>query len=177
MIQPVLLGGLFIGVLSALPIINIANCCCLWITGGGALSGYLAQQGDLASGSSRRLLTPGRGALLGFAAGMVGAFVWLVATLVLDVVVAPLQERMIAEMVRSATDMPPDVRAWLESMADRASAPFRIAAGLMFQILAGGIFATLGGVLAAVYFRRDVPPALGGDLVVPPLPPPLPPGA
>jgi len=173
-IQPVLLGGLFIGVLSALPIINIANCCCLWITGGGVLAGYLAQQNEGPSGLSRKPLTPGRGALLGFAAGMVGAFVWLVAMLALDVVVAPLQERMVAEMVRSATDMPPEVRAWLELLADRASSPFRMVAGLMFQLLAGAIFATLGGLLAAVFFRRNVAPALGGDAIVPP---PLPPEA
>ena len=34
--QPALYGGLFIGVLSALPIINIGNCCCLWVTAGGS---------------------------------------------------------------------------------------------------------------------------------------------
>ena len=34
MIQPVLLGGLFLGVLSALPIISAGNCCCLWTLGG-----------------------------------------------------------------------------------------------------------------------------------------------
>ena len=168
MIQPALLGGLFIGVLSALPIISIANCCCLWIAGGGVLAGYLAQQ------DSARPLTPGRGALLGFTAGMVGAFVWLVTTLVLDVVVAPLQERIVAEMVRNATDMPPEVRAWLELLADRASSPFRMVAGLMFQLLAGAIFATLGGLLAPVFLRRSVAPALDRESTVPP---PLPPEA
>ena len=36
--QPALLGGLFIGVLSSLPVVSTANiCCCLWvIVGGGA---------------------------------------------------------------------------------------------------------------------------------------------
>jgi len=42
--QPALFGGLFIGVLSALPIINIGNCCCLWVIGGGVLATYLMQQ-------------------------------------------------------------------------------------------------------------------------------------
>ena len=40
--MPALLGGLFIGVLSALPIVGICNCCCLWIVGGGVLAAYLA---------------------------------------------------------------------------------------------------------------------------------------
>ena len=37
-LQPALFGGLFIGVLSALPLINIGNCCCLWVIGGGTNS-------------------------------------------------------------------------------------------------------------------------------------------
>ena len=44
-LQPALLGGVTIGVLSALPVINLANCCCAWILFGGALSAYLMQQG------------------------------------------------------------------------------------------------------------------------------------
>ena len=44
-LQPAFFGGLFIGVLSALPIINIGNCCCcLWVIGGGVLAAYLMQQ-------------------------------------------------------------------------------------------------------------------------------------
>ena len=42
--QPALLGGVFIGVLSALPYINAANCCCLWVIAGGVLVVYLQQQ-------------------------------------------------------------------------------------------------------------------------------------
>ncbi len=42
--QPALLGGLFIGVLSSLPVIGIANCCCLWVILGGMLTVYLEQQ-------------------------------------------------------------------------------------------------------------------------------------
>ena len=45
--QPALLGALFIGILSALPGVNIANCCCLWVLSGGALVVYLQQQRTL----------------------------------------------------------------------------------------------------------------------------------
>ena len=40
-LQPALYGGLFIGVLSALPLINIGNCCCLWVIGGGVYDGAI----------------------------------------------------------------------------------------------------------------------------------------
>ena len=63
MTQAALLGGLFIGVLSALPIINLANCCCLWIVGGGAIAAYLAQQqhpGPFGLTAGARVGFPGR---------------------------------------------------------------------------------------------------------------------
>src|ERR1041384_5885287 len=43
--QPALLGGLFIGILSSLPIVSGLNlCCCLWVVVGGLLTTYLRQQ-------------------------------------------------------------------------------------------------------------------------------------
>ncbi len=60
-LQPALVGGLFIGVLSALPIVNTANCCCcLWVISGGVLAAYLRQQ------SSPVRDHVGRGRLHGF---------------------------------------------------------------------------------------------------------------
>ena len=76
MLQPALFGGLFIGVLSALPVIQAGNCCCLWFTGGGVLAAYLAHQQD-----PRASIGLGRGALAGLLAGIAGAFVWLIVKL------------------------------------------------------------------------------------------------
>lgn len=166
MIQSALLGGLFIGILSALPIIHIANCCCLWITSGGFLAGYLAQQND------PRPLTRGQGALAGLLAGIVGAFVWLIVASALDAFIAPFQERFIAAVLQNADDMPAEARDWLELMGNRASTPFRLAAGFVFQLMASFVFATLGGLLAAVFFAKRVPPPpTPGDMVPPLLPP------
>jgi hypothetical protein len=164
--QSILLGGLFIGVLSALPIINVANCCCLWIVGGGLLAAYLEQQ------NQQRSLPVARGALLGLGAGVVGAFIWLFASLALDSVVAPLQQRMVEAMLRGADQMPPDARAMLESIGDRASTPFRFIVGFVFVLFAGMVFSTIGGAVGAAFFKRDTPPPLGGET---PDPPPLPP--
>lgn len=166
MTQAALLGGLFIGILSALPIINIANCCCLWITGGGLIAAYLTQQPGAPP------LTTRRGALAGLLAGVVGAFVWLIAASALDVIVAPLQERMVAQVLQNADDYPPAVRQWLETVGNGASTPFRIAAGFVFQLFAGLVFAPVGGAIAGAWFRKPLPPSAPQDDV---LPPPLPP--
>jgi len=162
-LQAPLLGGLFIGILSALPVVSWGNCCCLWIVGGGVLAAYLDQQRD------QRPISAGRGAFAGFLAGIIGAFVWLVFSLGLDVVLAPIRERLAGELMRMARDMPPDARAALESIG--ASSPLGFAFDFLVLLCAGAIFSTLGGVLGAAFFRNDVPPALGGPIEPPPLPP------
>ena len=167
MLQASVLGGLFIGVLSALPIVNVANCCCVWVVGGGVLAAYLQQQDE------GRTLPIASGAGVGLIAGVVGAFVWLFVSIPLSFVMGPLQERMVQEMLRTATDMPPNVRQILEGVGDRASSPFQYVFGFLFHLLAGLIFATAGGAIGAAFFKRDVPPAVGGQPTPPPLPPQL----
>jgi hypothetical protein len=160
--QAVLLGGLFIGVLSALPIINLANCCCLWILGGGAIAAYLAQQQH-----------PGPfglmdGARVGFRAGIFGAVIWLFASTVVDLLVAPLQQSAADLMLRSATDIPPEVREWLENIGNSASLPARMIIGFFFQLFIAAPFAALGGLLgAAVFGRPAAPPSMQPPTSIP----------
>ena len=165
MVQPVLLSGLLIGALSALPIVSMANaCCCLWIVGGGMLAAYLQQQNE-----GGRSLPVSRGAVVGLAAGVTGAFVWLLISIPLSFVMGPLQERMAQEMLQRATDMPPGVRGVLEGVAAGGGSPLQYVVGFLFHLFAGLIFATAGGAIGAAFFKRDVPPAVGGQ------PPPIPP--
>ena len=152
MTQAVLLGGLFIGVLSALPIVNLANCCCLWILGGGAIAAYLAQQEH-----------PGPfglmdGARVGFRAGIFGAVIWLFASTVVDLMLAPLQQSAADFMLRTATDIPPEVRTWLEDLDNTASLPARMIIGFFFQLFVAAPFAALGGLLGAAMFGRSAEP-------------------
>jgi hypothetical protein len=171
MLRPAALGGLFIGVLSALPIIGAANCCCcLWIVSGGALAAWVAGQNQPVS------VTPGEGALLGGSAGLIGALIWVPIALVLDMLMAPLQQAVIGSILNNARDMPPEARDALQGLS-QGSSPFRYLIGFVFQFFAGGIFGAIGGVLAAMFFRKDIPPALGGSYVAPvPVgtPPPVP---
>jgi hypothetical protein len=160
-LQPALLGGLFIGVLSALPIVNVANCCCLWIVSGGMLAAYLARDDRL------QRLTIGQGALVGLGAGVIGSVVWVFASIAVNLVVAPLQQRMAVEVLRRAGDMPPEVREWFDLMATRSGSVIGYFFGFAFHLVAGALFGALGGVLGAELFRRDAPPALGGPPAVP----------
>jgi hypothetical protein len=38
------------------------------------------------------------------------------------------------------------------------------------MLICGSILATIGGMIGAAYFRKDIPPALGGPIHPPPLP-------
>jgi len=141
----VLLGGLFIGVLSALPLISAGNCCCLWIISGGVIAAYFAEQED------PRPLGLLDGARVGFRAGLFGALVWLLASMAINRVVAPLQGDTADLMLRNATDMPPEVRGWLESIGNNAGAA-AVAGGFLFQLFIAAPFAALGGLLGAALF-------------------------
>jgi hypothetical protein len=159
------LGGLFIGVLSALPIVGAANCCCcLWVVSGGALAAYLQVQQE------NRTLTGGEGAAVGALAGVIGAFVWLPIVVMVAVVMGPLQQAFLEQMARNAQDMPPEAREILESIGG-GSNPASYVVLFVLQLFMGTLVAALGGVLAAAYFKKEVPPAMGGNWV-PPLPPP-----
>jgi hypothetical protein len=110
-IRSAALGGLFIGVLSALPVVGAANCCCcLWIVSGGGLAAYLEAQ------QRNRTLTGGEGAAVGALAGVIGALVWLPIVAIVALVLGPFQEAILEEIVRNARDMRPEAREILENM-------------------------------------------------------------
>ncbi|HZI81372.1 MAG TPA: hypothetical protein VFD69_17750 [Vicinamibacterales bacterium] len=164
MIRSASLGGLFIGVLSALPIVGAANCCCcLWVVSGGALAAYLQVQQE------NRTLTGGEGAAVGALAGVIGAFVWLPLVVMIAVVMGPLQQAFLEELARNARDISPEAREILESIGGSRN-PASYVVLFILQLVMGTLFAALGGVLSATYFKKEVPPALGGDWT-PPLPP------
>ena len=108
-LQPALLGGLFIGVLSALPIISVGNClCCMWVIGGGVVAAYLLQQNQAGPISSSD------GAIAGLLAGLVGALVSLVISIPIGLIFGPMQAEMMQRVMSSAGELPPELKPMLE---------------------------------------------------------------
>ena len=154
------------GVLSALPIVNIGNaCCCLWVITGGVVAAYLLQQNDAAP------ITPGDGALVGLFAGLIGAFATFLISIPIDLLLGPFEREMSQRVIDMAGTMPPEVREMLQNMqAERGGVG--IGGMIVFRVLAlfvmlclGAVFSTIGGLLGAVIFRKRLPP---GTLEVPP---------
>jgi ABC-type phosphate transport system permease subunit len=159
-LQPALLGGVTIGVLSALPVINLANCCCAWILFGGALSAYLMQQ------NHPEPIQAGDGAIAGLLAGVVGAFVWVIVSVPISVAMAPFQSEMAGRMMRDAADMAPELRGLLESISGAPAIGIGLIFGFFVMLVVSTLFGMLGGLFGALMFRKNQPPVA---------PPPIPP--
>src|SRR5580765_3925148 len=103
-LQPAVIGGVVIGVLSALPLISACNCCCcMWIIGGGAVAAYLLQQHQVTP------ITVGDGAVVGAMAGLIGAVVHLAVSIPVQVVAGPIQMRMMQRLMERAAAENPDL--------------------------------------------------------------------
>ena len=90
-LQPAILGGVFIGVLSALPIISAGNfCCCLWVLSGGALAAYLLQQNQSSP------VDAGDGAIVGLLAGLIGAVVHTLLSIPIVLFFGPMQAQFMS---------------------------------------------------------------------------------
>ncbi|HJT67046.1 MAG TPA: hypothetical protein VJ749_11365 [Pyrinomonadaceae bacterium] len=141
-LKPALLGGLIVGVLSALPFIS--TCCCIWAIGGGLVAGMLYIK------SSPTQVLPGDGAIVGALSGIVGAVIYLLLGL-------PIA------FLRGTADV--------ESQLARSGVhlPFTGTVLLLVGGLVGAlsllVLATLGGILAVPIFEKR---KAGG----PPAPPP-----
>ena len=158
---PALLGGLFIGVLSSLPYIKGGNiCCCLWVVSGGALAAWLMQQ------NTPRPITVGEGALVGLLSGLAGTFVWI-ALAILGMLLFSTTPFDMADFQRAMSegrDVPPEAREALENLSP---AVMLVVGGVIWAVVSM-VFATIGGLLGALLFRRKGGPTAGLPTAPPP---------
>ena len=162
-LQPALWAGLFIGVLSALPLVNVGNCCCcLWVVAGGVLATYLRQQ------STPFEITAAEGALVGLLAGVIGGVIGGLLSIPVEMMMGPLQRQLLERILSSNPDMPAEMRDMFDNMAvGPAAAAFRV----VMMIVLGAIFGMLGGLLGVAIFKKSPPPPPPGTIeVLPPQP-------
>src|SRR4029453_16251654 len=120
--------------LSALPIISAGNCCCLWLVTGGAVAAYVLQQNQEAP------ITPGDGAFAGFLAGIVGAFIYLLLSIPITILMAPMMRVMMERIISNAGNMPPEFRQYVGPYMGGA---FQVLFGFVIILVFGAIFSTL----------------------------------
>ncbi len=160
-LQPALLGGLLIGVLSALPLVSAGNCCCcLWVVTGGALAAYLRQQ------NMPVMISASEGALVGLLAGLIGGVATTILSIPMEMMTGPFQRQIMERILSGNPDFPPEMRDMLERAGTGAG---MTAIKLVTNVVTGVIFGLLGGLLGAAIFKKTPPPPPAGTMEV--LPP------
>jgi hypothetical protein len=155
MLQPALLGGLVMGLLSGLPFISAGNCvCCLWVVLGGAVGAYVLQQRRDAP------ITAADGAIVGLLSGVFGSLVYLVVSIPITLLMSPFQQQLFDQVINNG-DLPPEVERFLSTGMTGVLA---IVMGFFAMLAAGVVFSTIGGVIGALIFKKSQP-------VAPPPPP------
>ena len=141
-LKPALLGGLIVGVLSAIPFINY--CCCIWGLGGGPLAPFLYIK------DSPTPVKMGDGAMVGAIARVVGGIIYLVIGLPIAIFfgMAAMEEGL----ARSGVHLP------------FSGVLLMIVSGILGAIILA-VLSTLGGVIGVAIFEKRK-----GDGAVPPPP-------
>jgi len=149
-LRPAIVGGLFLGVLSTLPLVNFG--CCLWTVLGGARATLLVNKQRPGG------LKYGDGALAGVSSSLVG-------TIVSALINIPLQKAMYTEaavpqMRQQFTewamkfDLPPDFLKQMEPMLTPGFSLPRLVAWVISFSIVGGLFAMIGGILTVALLNR-----------------------
>jgi len=153
MLKPALIGGVSLGVLSALPIIGMFNClCCAWVIAGGVLAARLYVK------DSPEVVTLGRGALLGLFTGLIGSIVSLIFSIPLNFLVRSggmnVMEQ-IRERMNTMPNIPPETRALFDSLATRSDLNMLLMIfGAIFTLIIFCIFAMLGSTIGVAIFEK-----------------------
>lgn len=152
-LQPAVLAGLFIGVLSALPVISAGNClCCLWVVCGGMLAAYLLQQNQALP------IEAADAALTGVLAGIIGAVVASLLAIPIQMLMGPLSADFFRRIADQASDAPPELRHMLEQLGHGGLGVAAVLVGLFFNLVLFSVFGVLGGLLGHAVFRKSSPP-------------------
>ena len=154
---PILIGGVFLGVTSALPILEFFNCaCCMLVIGGGLLASFLYLR-DYPPHLPP--LTYGNGATLGLWTGVVGGVVWTVVGIPLAYI-KMLRGVGVEDMERFLSD--PNIPLAIRDILETLISPGELSLGLILvsvfrYFLISLIFAPLGGILGVALFQKKPP--------------------
>ena len=145
-LKPAIIGGVVIGLLSIIPIVNLGNvCCCLWAILGGLLATYLYVKNSAVPAS------PGDGAILGAMAGAVGAVIIVIIGIPISIVAGGITRALLLSIMESANPSQAEmVRAQMEAGESIAGA---IVNGIILAVLVV-IFSTIGGLIGVPVFEK-----------------------
>ncbi len=150
-LYPGLLAGGVIGLLSSLPFVNLANCCCVWIFGGGVLASYLYQH------NQDEPMTVSDALAVGALAAVAGSLLGLVVSIPIHYITAPIMQRFVLQILESSQDVPAELRELLENVSLSGAG---LVLGFLFSLVLYLFFVPAGALVGALIFQKKpiVPP-------------------
>ena len=150
MFKPAAIGGILLGVLSAIPAFSCV--CCVWIIGGGILAAYLLVK------ESAEVVTLGQGVILGLFAGIIGTVVFALFQIPL-LLMSPDTGAEVAKQVESLMGqwpgIPQESREQFSKLASEEGFIYILYTSSVFvQLIAGCVLAMLGGALGVAIFEK-----------------------
>ena len=143
-IKPALIGGVILGILSALPAVN--TCCCIWALVGGIIAANIYIK------ASPNPVTPADGAILGAMAGAIGVVLIFIIGIPLQLIFGTAMMSMMSGIVQNAD---PNQAAQMREMM--AAQGFGIGRAIMNALMSGVlvvIFSAVGGLLGVALFEK-----------------------
>lgn len=155
-LKPAIIGGVILGVLSAIPAVN--TCCCIWALVGGLIAANMYIK------ASPNPATPADGAIVGAIAGAIGAVLIIVVGIPLQLIFGAAMMSMMGNVIQNAD--PSQAAQLQQAMAGGLGIGRAILNALMYSVTAV-IFSAVGGLLGVALFEKRK----GGPGVPPPPPP------
>src|SRR5437879_2909907 len=115
LIKPAIIAGVILGVLSVIPILSAANCCCLWLLAGGALAAQIHIK------DSSLPITSSNGAAVGALAGFVGSIIYTIITITSVVVRTSGDPQKVADMILAGMkgqEIPPALKIYIQFVSE-----------------------------------------------------------
>jgi hypothetical protein len=174
MFKPALIGGVLLGILSALPVLQYFNClCCAWVIAGGMLAAHLYVKGAATA------VTLGTGVLLGLLTGAIGAIVDTLFSIPIFLALKPFAGSLADQMQQvfdRVPSLPPATRDALLSLfaSGRGIGIAVVVVSGFLKLILYSLVGMLGGAIGVAVFEKR---KLGGTPMSQPpvnLPPPPP---
>jgi hypothetical protein len=177
MLKPALIGGVLLGILSALPLINYFNCCCCaWVIAGGVVAARLYVKGSAVP------VTLGRGLTVGLLTGVIGAIVFALFSIPL-ILMSNGSSRIMEQFkqaIAQVPNMPAQTREALEAAIAQGGFGILVyVIGFIFALVLFSLVAMIGGAIGVAIFEKrktgsalSDPPPYQPPADLPPPPPP-----
>jgi len=150
-LRPAAIGGAALGIASAIPVLNLANCaCCALVIGGGVLAAYLYCKEQPPSTEAPY----GDAFLLGILTGVIGALIGSIVSIPFQLLVGGLGAGESIQQALQQADLPPEVAELVSKFGSGELAFGAIVFGLLVSLVVYTIFATIGALIGTAIFHR-----------------------